>query len=224
MTSIRHNPEQDDATARRPEDVYLDAARDAILAVGWSRTTLTDIARRAGVSRMTLYRRWPDTQTLLADLMTREWGTVVERAAGGDGDHGAQAQESTRGRISRGLVATVQALRDNPLLRRIIDVDPEVLLPYLLDRRGRSQEMVAQALAALVAEGQRDGSVRDGDPVVLARSLVLAAHGFTLSAHTMLDETGTGHTGTGGTGDARDANVSAIDVELGLLVDRYLQP
>src|SRR6476619_361835 len=74
MTSIRHNP----SIKRRPEDTYLDAARDAILAVGWSRTTLTDIARRSGVSRMTLYRRWPDTQTLLADLMTREWGVVVE--------------------------------------------------------------------------------------------------------------------------------------------------
>ena len=73
MTSIRHNPE----THTSPDDGYLDAAREAILAVGWSRTTLTDIARRAGVSRMTLYRRWPDTQTLLADLMTREWGVVV---------------------------------------------------------------------------------------------------------------------------------------------------
>ena len=38
------------------DDLYLDAAREAILAVGWSRTTLTDIARRAGVSRMTIYR------------------------------------------------------------------------------------------------------------------------------------------------------------------------
>src|ERR1700710_3304798 len=88
MRSTRHNPSvlshppaADLATSSSADDGYLDAARDAILAVGWSRTTLTDIARRAGVSRMTLYRRWPDTQTLLADLMTREWGTVVAGAA-----------------------------------------------------------------------------------------------------------------------------------------------
>ena len=208
MTSIRHNPEPEE-TSR--DDGYLDAAREAILAVGWSRTTLTDIARRAGVSRMTLYRRWPDTQTLLADLMTREWGFVVEEAVAADDETGV------RTRISRGIVATVQALRENALLRRIIDVDPEVLLPYLLDRRGRSQEMVAEGLAALVAEGQQDGTVRAGEPVVLARSLVLAAHGFTLSAHTMLDDpTSSGH--------ARDADVSALDEELGWLVERYLQP
>ena len=213
MTSIRHNPD----TERRPEDTYLDAARDAILAVGWSRTTLTDIARRSGVSRMTLYRRWPDTQTLLADLMTREWGVVVEQAVGADADPTPDpTAPSARTRISRGIVATVQALRENALLRRIIDVDPEVLLPYLLDRRGRSQEMVAEGLAALVAEGQQDGSVRAGDPVVLARSLVLAAHGFTLSAHTMVD--------TGDPGAARDTDVSALDAELELLVERYLQP
>src|SRR5689334_22016057 len=126
MTSLRHNPEP----VTSPEDAYLDAARDAILAVGWSRTTLTDIARRAGVSRMTLYRRWPDTQTLLADLMTREWGHVVGATAAGDNDTDALD------RIAHGIVSTVQALRANELLRRIVDVDPEVLLPYLLDRRG----------------------------------------------------------------------------------------
>src|SRR6476660_3959335 len=89
MTSLRHNPDPEQARASTPDDAYLDAAREAILAVGWSRTTLTDIARRAGVSRMTLYRRWPDTQTLLADLMTREWGYVVTAAGVGtreDGD------------------------------------------------------------------------------------------------------------------------------------------
>jgi len=201
MTSIRHNPEGE----RSPDDAYLDAAREAILAVGWSRTTLTDIARRAGVSRMTLYRRWPDTQTLLADLMTREWGYVVTGAGvgtTGDGDG--------LDRIARGIVATVQSLRANALLRRIVDVDPEVLLPYLLDRRGRSQEMVADALAALIAQGQKEKSIRRGDPVVLARSLVLACHGFTLSAHTMSED------GT------RDADVAHLDAELDQLVRRYL--
>ena len=218
MTSIRHkvstsSTARDRSTAASAasaasEDAYLDAAREAILAVGWSRTTLTDIARRAGVSRMTLYRRWPDTQTLLADLMTREWGSVVALAA-----ERAASRSTARERITSGVVATVQALRGNELVRRIVDVDPEVLLPYLLDRRGRSQQYVADATAALVEEGQRDGSVRTGDPTTLARALVLAAHGFVLSAHTMVDESA-----------GRDADVSHLDAELTHLVDSFLAP
>ena len=128
---------------------------------------------------MTLYRRWPDTQTLLADLMTREWGHVVRRP------RPTAPRATALDRIAAAIVATVQALRANALLRRIVDVDPEVLLPYLLDRRGRSQEMVADAPRRLIAQGQREKSIRRGDPVVLARSLLLACHGFVLSAHTM---------------------------------------
>src|ERR1700710_2053967 len=106
MTSTRHKVLPPTPPVVAPDDRYLDAAREVILAVGWSRTTLTDIARRAGVSRMTLYRRWPDTQTLLADLMTREWGSVVALATERDA-----SRSSARERITGGVVATVQALR-----------------------------------------------------------------------------------------------------------------
>ena len=195
MASIRNN--------ERSEDRYLDAARACILATGWTRTTLTDVARRAGVSRMTIYRSWPDMQTLLADLMTREWAGVVEEAAA------AAAGGAPLERLSRGVSHTVTALRSNDLLRKIVEVDPELLLPYLLRRRGRSQDNILGLLEPLVAEGQRDGSVRPGDPVLLARSMVLAAHGFTLSAGTMTD-------------DAHP--LEAYDEELRVLLERYLAP
>lgn len=193
MPSIRNN---------RSEDRYLDAARECILATGWTRTTLTDVARRAGVSRMTIYRTWPDMQTLLADLMTREWGGVV--AAVTSADAGGTARE----RLSGGVARTVTALRANDLLRKIVEVDPELLLPYLLRRRGRSQDNILGIVEQLVIEGQADGSVRPGEPALLARSILLAAHGFTLSAETMTDA----------------CSVEALDAELATLLERYLSP
>ncbi|MGE5718794.1 MAG: TetR/AcrR family transcriptional regulator [Nocardioidaceae bacterium] len=195
MTSIRNN--------ERSEDRYLDAARECILATGWTRTTLTDVARRAGVSRMTIYRTWPDMQTLLADLMTREWGGVVAEVAS------AGAGSAPLERLSTGISRTVTALRSNDLLRKIVEVDPELLLPYLLQRRGRSQDNILDLLEPMVAEGQSDGSVRDGDPRLLARSILLAAHGFTLSAETMTDD---------------EHPVEAYDEELRTLLERYLAP
>src|SRR4051794_5971752 len=132
MTSIRHNGGGPAEGSGSGDDALLDAAREGILAVGWRRTTLTDVARRAGVSRMTIYRRWPDMQTLLADLMTREWSGVVEDAAL---DAGASPLE----RLAGGVAATVSALRGNELFLKIVEVDPELLLPYLLVRRGRTQ-------------------------------------------------------------------------------------
>jgi AcrR family transcriptional regulator len=192
MTSTRHNT---------LEDPYLDAARESILAVGWRRTPLTDVARRAGVSRMTIYRRWPDMQALLGDLLVREWGNLIDDALL-DAD-GLPSLE----RIARGVTGTVAALRANPVFQRILDVDPELLLPYLLDRRGRNQDHVLDLLATAIRNGQSDGSVRSGDPDLLARALLLALHGFVISRATMAD-----------------VPADELDVELKTLIERYLQP
>jgi AcrR family transcriptional regulator len=171
MTSLRHN----DSAKAAATDAYLDAARDCILDVGWRRTTLTEVARRAGVSRMTIYRSWPDMPQLLGDLMTREWATVVT-ASDPDTDIGDR------------VFATVRALRENELFLRIVELDPELLLPYLLNRRGRSQDLILGLIEDAISVGQADGSIRAGNPTVMARTLVLAAHGFVLSGHTMVDD------------------------------------
>ncbi|WP_426367878.1 TetR/AcrR family transcriptional regulator [Streptomyces sp. E-08] len=176
MTPIRHN--------HADADPVLDAARDCVLAVGVRRTTLTDVARRAGVSRMTLYRRWPDVRTLVGDLMTREWIAVAAGAMPPSDD-----DRPERERIVEGLVAGVAAFRAQPLFRKILDVDPELLLPYVLDRRGASQDALLGLLVTALDEGHEDGSVRHVHPDLQARSLLLVVQSFTLSLRTMADET-----------------------------------
>ncbi|MFB4309002.1 TetR/AcrR family transcriptional regulator [Actinomadura sp. GTD37] len=177
MTSNRHNS----PAARTADDAVLDAARDCVLAVGVRRTTLTDIARRAGVSRMTLYRRWPDVRTIVADLMTREWTGIG--AALQPPDDG----RPVRPRMVEGLVTGVRTFRDHPLLRKIVEVDPELLLPYLLDRCGASQRAFLGWFEEAIAAGQQDGTVRAGHPGRQARALLLVVQSFALSAPIMIE-------------------------------------
>ena len=197
MTSLRHNSE----SPTGPRDAYLDAARACILDVGWRRTTLTEVARRAGVSRMTIYRSWADMPTLLGDLMTREWTGLVATTVG------TSTAEDPLTRLVDDVVATIRALRENELFVRIVELDPELVLPYLLSRRGRSQDLILGLLTEALREGQSSGSVRAGDPVAMARSMVLTAHGFVLSAHTMVDG---------------EVEADALDDELRLLLTRGL--
>jgi len=196
MTSLRHNPD----VGPGPRDGYLDAARACILDVGWRRTTLTEVARRAGVSRMTIYRTWSDMPQLLGDLMTREWTAIV--AGTGTDDQGVP------GLVDR-MVATIRTLRENELFVRIVELDPELILPYLLARRGRSQDLILAIAEEAIVAGQAAGDVRAGNPTAIARSLVLAAHGFVLSAHTMVDD---------------HASLAELDAELALALTRVLQP
>ena len=158
------------------DDQLLDAARECVLAVGVRRTTVTDVARRAGVSRMTLYRRYPDLEGVLAALMTREFGRLVadaaERASG----------SNTRERVVATVVHGSRALAEDPLFERLLDVDPELLLPYVTQRLGGMQKMAVAAGAAALAE--TDGSVRtDAPPEVLSAAVELIARGFVLASH-----------------------------------------
>ncbi|MQY10491.1 putative HTH-type transcriptional regulator [Streptomyces sp. RB5] len=161
----------------------LDAVRDCVLAVGVRRTTLTDVARRAGVSRMSVYRRWPDVRALVGDLMTREWLAAAAGARPADDD-----PRPARERLVEGLTDGARALRAHPLFRKIIDVDPELLLPYMLDRRGASQDALLEQLADTLRVGHADGSVRTDDPVRQSRVVLLIVQSFTLSLRTMTDD------------------------------------
>lgn len=150
----------------------LDAARECILAVGVRRTTLTDVARRAGVSRMTLYRRYPDLEAVLSALMTREFGRLVRPVEGA----------TTRERVVAMVVGGCRALASDPLFVRLLDVDPELLLPYVTRRLGGMQKIaVAAGTQALAVD---DGSVRtDAPPEVLSAGIELIARGFVLASH-----------------------------------------
>src|SRR5689334_2201501 len=199
MTSLRHNPDE----GREPRDLYLDAARDCILDVGWRRTTLTEVARRAGVSRMTIYRAWSDMGSLLGDLMTREWVGIAAAT------RVAAADTTTPAGIAAAALSTIRALRDNELFVRIVELDPDLLLPYLISRRGRSQEALVEIMASEIESGQASGAIRAGDPVLMARSLTLAGHGFVLSAQTMTDA---------------KIGFEHLDAEYARLITRTLEP
>lgn len=190
------------ATRAVGEDAVLDAAAASLLAVGVRRTTLTDVARRAGVSRMTLYRRWPDLRTLVGDVMTRQWSRVVaaSRPAGIGG--------GGRGELVAAIVATTEAFRADPLFRKIVGTDPELLLPYVLDRRGAAQDQIVALLESDLGRAQTAGVVRAGDPAALARTVLLVVQSFVLSA------------------DALGAGVppESLTRELHRLLDRYLAP
>ncbi|MEN3280580.1 MAG: hypothetical protein V7607_1720 [Solirubrobacteraceae bacterium] len=159
----------------------LDATRASILDFGIRRTTLSDIARRAGVSRVTVYRRYPDADAVLRALMTREFGELMEGVGANVGGRDARARVVAR------LSASVRALRGHPLLRKVLEVEPELLLPYLLRRMGETQRHGLGLMTKDIAEGQKDGSVREGDARTTAQLLLLLAQAVVLSGATVED-------------------------------------
>jgi AcrR family transcriptional regulator len=155
------------------ETAILDAALAEVLAHGIRRTTASDIARRCGIARQTLYRYWPDAQSVFAALVTRELVAALPSREG----ECADVDE-----LVGLLVETADRVRRLPLVDRLRDTDPELFARYILDRLGTSQRAIHAETARRIADGQQAGFVRAGAPAQLAAMVLLIAQSAVQSA------------------------------------------
>lgn len=180
-------------------DRILDAAASCVLAFGIERVTLAEIARRAGVSRPTVYRRWPDTQSILAALLTAR----VTRVLVDVGERGVG-----RADLVARMVAVAQRLRQDEIVMSVLHTAPELAMVYIAERLGASQQILIDALAGQLKLAQEHGSVRAGDPRQLAAMCLLITQSAVQSAQMV----------------APILDTEALAVELQHALNGYLKP
>jgi len=111
-----------DATSER----ILDAALSLAAASGIRHLSMDDVARRAGVGRMTVYRRFGSRAALVDALTVRESRRCLERM-----DAAAPPDAPVADQVAEGLVTALRIAREHPLLNRLARVEPESVLAAL---------------------------------------------------------------------------------------------
>ncbi len=146
------------------EAQVLDAAAQCVVDYGFARVTLAEIARRAEVSRPTIYRRWPDMNSVLAAVLTeRITGAVVQVPERGD----------SREQLVERIVSIAGLLRSDAVVMSVLHTAPEFLMVYITGRLGTSQHFAIAALEDGIARGQTHGSIRNGNTRELAAMVLL---------------------------------------------------
>lgn len=177
----------------------LDAAAELVAARGLEGLTVTALAKRAGVSRPTVYRRWPGTDEIVRATLLRTTLSLIERLGPLPG---------TR----EGLVDTVlrfsSLFRADPLYRSLLERQPELFTRYSLERIGSSQRALLQWIAAAIEASQHDESVRRGDAGEMSVMLLLIAQSAVLSHHSVSALIGE----------------EELDAQLRVAIDGFLRP
>jgi AcrR family transcriptional regulator len=160
-------PPQDPARQLERAHRILDAAAESILRWGYDKTTIDDVAKRAGVAKGTIYLHWKTRVELFAALMRRERVHLLE-----------EMRASAPATLSELFGGYVGMLMRRPLLRAVLTGDSEVLGKLTrMKRHGTTGLEAGGAFDAYVGRLIELGAVRKepGDHMIVISSVV---HGF----------------------------------------------
>jgi AcrR family transcriptional regulator len=131
-----------------------EAAYACVARYGLAKTTMDDVAREAGVSRATLYRAFPSGKDqLVREVVAWEANRFFMRLTA------AVAHLTELGDVLEAALRFAhQAVEDHEVLQKILETEPDRLLPILTTESGRLLALVKQFLAlamqrAVLAEG-----------------------------------------------------------------------
>jgi len=160
----------------------LDAALELAAASGVQSLTMGAVAQRAGVGRMTVYRRFGGKLAMLTALGAREARRCIAEL-----DAATPPEAPMIDQVALGFVVSIRLTREHPLLRRLVRFEPESVLTALTEEGGSLFVVARTYSAERLAEAQRAGVLDAGvDVHGAAELLVRLALSFALLPDSVL--------------------------------------
>lgn len=147
-------------------DAILDGALAAFLDFGVRRTSMADIARRAGISPATLYRRYSQKSDLVAAVGLREATRVLARLS-----DIIDIEATPLEQLTLLYTAVADEVRSNGLLHRLLATEPETVLPKLTFDAEPILQIGRDYLAGFLTRLQAEGHLPSYDVRPVADAL-----------------------------------------------------
>lgn len=163
----------DDDASRRD---ILDCARALYIEQGLRRTTMEDVAKRAGIGRATLYRRFADKDQLFQAVILRDAQRDIAHL-----QKTVAHQKSYLDALLESYVLAARLLHENPLLLRLLDTEPETVLPFLTTHFGGVLAYSREFIAALIVQAQHAGHIKPLPAPMIAEMLLRSLHSLMLT-------------------------------------------
>ncbi|HEY1969982.1 MAG TPA: TetR/AcrR family transcriptional regulator [Pseudonocardia sp.] len=172
-------PGPTDETAHR----ILGAAATQAEEFGLRRFTIDEVARRVGLSRVTVYRYFPKKDQLVNALILRELRRFLTQL-----DAVVDSHPTSVAKLTEGVLFCLDYLRSHRLLSRLLRTEPEFILPHLTTKAGpviaAARDWIGRLIRAEITAGRV--SLPDQDVDLLAELLVRIVISLVISPDTAL--------------------------------------
>jgi AcrR family transcriptional regulator len=161
----------------------LEAAAREAEHFGLRRFTMDDVARRVGVSRVTIYRHFPRKDRLVEAVLLYELRRFLAAV-----DAAVAPYDTVEERLVEGFVFTLTLLRKHTLLNRLLRTEPELILPSLTVKGAPVLEAGREFIARFAHREAEEGrlALSDEDVQGVSEMLARAVLSFVLTPDSVL--------------------------------------
>jgi AcrR family transcriptional regulator len=161
MERMTQAPAPDPLTLR---DRLLAATYRCVSRFGLGKTTVEDVVKESGLSRATIYRQFPGGRDeLLLETVGWELANYFTALA----DHVRDAPDLAE-LLEKGLAYAHRSVTEHVVLGKILDTEPERLLPLLTVESARTLPFIADFLHPYLVREAEAGKLRAGVDVAEA--------------------------------------------------------
>ncbi|KAA0023161.1 TetR/AcrR family transcriptional regulator [Antrihabitans cavernicola] len=159
------------------EDRIIVAALKQFEEFGIRKSTIEDIARRAGVDRVTVYRRVGSRDEVVRAVINRETTAVLADLAQIDDQY-----DTLDARIGATFATVLERARSHFFFARLLTLEPEYALPRMTTDGSATLSMAVFATLHSLKRAVADGLLEDApDLAVRAETVVRIVHSFVLT-------------------------------------------
>ncbi|MGX1806083.1 TetR/AcrR family transcriptional regulator [Nocardia sp. NPDC055321] len=146
----------------------IDATERAVIRYGLQRTTMSNLAREMNVARTTLYRQIDSVEDAFVLAIGRTVYTFLDELVAAVLSGHAWSQM-----FIDAAVRAVALRQERPLLRHVLESEPELLGEFMSDQRGlpRLIARMAELAAPVLETAMSAGQLRHTDPQLAAEGL-----------------------------------------------------
>jgi TetR/AcrR family transcriptional regulator, repressor for uid operon len=168
------------------EDATVDriaaAALDQFAQYGIRRSTIDDVAKRAGVSRVTVFRRFTNKERLVEFVVAREIRRGMEEL-----DRAWDGGGTLEDRLVHGFSFVMEFTRGHPLFGRLLHSEPDYVLPLVTVDGGPALALYRLLIAHRLDAEVRAGRARPGDVEAKAEVIARLAMSLVLTPAGVID-------------------------------------
>ncbi|WP_159846846.1 TetR/AcrR family transcriptional regulator [Nocardia sp. CY41] len=158
------------------DERILDAALDRILQFGIRRASLEDIARRAGLSRITIHRRFAGKDNLIEAVLARETRRMLAEVTAI-----AATADSVDAQIEDTMLYVLLQTRIHRLVTQLLRVAPEEALRFSTAQGERLVSIGIEYIVGMLTHAQSAGLIAAYNPHPVAELVARLAHSLLLT-------------------------------------------